>query len=99
VFDHDKVTCDEMLAKSRQTSPDEDAVAAGVSTYGAVIGYNSNGKVGNDVEVKLTAKPAKVGDRIAMCVNATLPIKNGKHTGKDLVATGLIEGTFCGERK
>ena len=99
VFNHDKATCEQLLAKSRQVPEGEESVGFGIGSLGPSIGYDANGLIGKAVEVKLVTKPAKAGDPMAMCVKATLPVKIGKNKGKTLVAEGLVEGKFCGERK
>lgn len=100
VFNHDKATCEQLLAPSRQVPAGEESIAFGAGgSFGPSIGYDANGKVGDGVDAKLTKKPAKQGDAMAMCVKATLPVKIGKNKGKDLVAEGLVQGTFCGDRK
>lgn len=99
VFNHDKVTCEQLLAPSRTSSSDEVFISAGLSSYGPAVAYNTTAKLGPGVEVKLTTKPAKPGDRMAMCVKATVPFKSGEHAGKSMLIEGLLAGSFCGERK
>ena len=99
LYNHDKTTCEQILAPSRTVPEGEESVGFGVGGYGPSIGYDSNGVIGQGNEVKLVKKPSKVGDPIAMCVKAKLPIKIGKNKGKELVAEGLVEGKYCGERK
>lgn len=111
LYDHDKVTCEEMLttqvaeimelAKARGKQNDEIQVRVATGGLGNAIGLGGNTKMDSSVKAELVAKPAKVGDRTAICLTepAEYDLQIGPHKGKKLVMKGLFEGEFCGSRE
>ena len=111
LYDHDKVTCEEMLAtqiadimrlnKERGKSNDEYSVRVATGGMGNAIGLGANTWMGDTVKAKLVTKPGKVGDDVAICLTAPVEyeLQVGPHKGKKLVMKGLFSGKYCGERK
>ena len=103
VFNHDQVTCEQVLSKAgRQTGPDEIAIRGSVGgSFGNGLGIDSTAQMGADVDVKLAGKAgSKPGDTVTMCVAGhTLEPKVGAHKGKKVTIKGALSGTYCGVMK
>ncbi len=98
VFNHDKVTCAEMLGAGREIPDGELWVRASVgktmTTRG--VGFNEHAEI--DIDVTLTsAAGAKPGDQVSLCVPRTelVPAK-GPHAGKKVVVSGTMTAAWCG---
>jgi hypothetical protein len=100
VFNHDKTTCDEMLAGARAIQDGEKSVTVSAGgTFGAGISYDANTQMGTGISGSLKTKPAKPGDPIAICIKGTLDLQIGDDKGKKLAVEGEVDGQFCGDRK
>ncbi|HEY5923007.1 MAG TPA: hypothetical protein VIV11_15110 [Kofleriaceae bacterium] len=101
LFNHDKVTCEDMLNKAGRPIPDGEisvrAFAAGAGMTGKGIAIDSHTQMGGPVTL-LSDKPKAAGDVVKVCVdNAAFKPIAGRYKDKDVVVTGLFEGTYCGE--
>ena len=98
VFNHDKVTCADLLGAGREPADGEIWVRAGVgktiTTRG--VGFNEHTEI--DIAVTLTsAAAAKPGDMVTMCVPRTeLAPAKGPYAGKKVVVSGTMTAAWCG---
>jgi hypothetical protein len=103
-FNHDKVTCEEMLAGMR-TVPDGEVQARAFlavkesefTTH--VVAVQSDHQMMK--EVTLVKKPEKAGDPLALCVPDEVAWDGmaGDLKGKPVSVQGLFRGRFCGKKK
>ncbi len=101
LYNHDKVTCEEVLAGSREIPADEVSARVGMGMANT-IGFGANTLMDdNKVKAKMVTKAGKVGDNVAICLTepAEYKLQVGPHKGKKLVMKGLFQGKYCGERK
>ena len=111
LYDHDKVTCEEILAtktadivrltQERAKSNDEFSVRVSAGRANSIsLGANTL-MSDTKVKAKIVTKADKVGDKLAICLTAAAEyeLQVGPHKGKKLVMKGLFEGKYCGERK
>ncbi len=102
LFNHDKVTCEQMLAPSRLVAEGEIEVRASGSAEGGFgDGLAIHEFTRLDVEVKLAQEPREVGDTVGVDVPKPKELVPtiGVLKGKSVVISGLFQGKFCGERK
>ncbi|MBL8624298.1 MAG: hypothetical protein JNK64_23530 [Myxococcales bacterium] len=98
VFNHDKVTCADLLGAGRAVADGEIWVRASVgkkiTTRG--IGFNEHAEL--DVDVKQTSAAAtKPGDQVSLCVPRTeLAPAKGAYAGKKVVVSGTMSAAWCG---
>jgi hypothetical protein len=101
LFNHDKVTCDDLLNKTGRPIPDGEvsvrafAAGAGMTGKGVAIGVHT--QMGGNVTL-VSDKPKAVGDIVSVCVDnvAFKPIA-GDYKDKQVVVNGLFSGKYCGE--
>lgn len=99
-FNHDKTTCDEMLAGARSIQDGEKSVTVSAGgQFGAGVSYDANTQMGTGISGSLKTKPAKAGDPIAICIKGTVDLQIGDDKGKKLAVEGEVDGQFCGDRK
>jgi hypothetical protein len=101
VFNHDKTTCDQVMNKSgREIVAGEISVrafAAGAGMTGKGVAIDAHTQMGGNVTLA-SDKPAAIGDVVKVCVDnvAFKPIA-GTYKDKEVVVSGLLSGTYCGE--
>ena len=100
VFNHDKTTCEMMLASSRQVPEGEESITVSAGgRFGAGLGYEANTQMGDKIKATLKTKPEKVGDPMAICIKGSFELQVGESKGKKIAVEGEVTGTYCGERK
>jgi hypothetical protein len=100
VFNHDKTTCEMMLAGARQVPEGEQSITVSAGgTFGAGIGYDANTQMGDKISGTVKTKPEKVGDPMAICIKGSFDLSVGEHKGKRIAVEGEVTGKYCGERK
>jgi hypothetical protein len=100
VFNHDKTTCEMMLAGARQVPDGEQSVTVSAGgQFGAGISYDANTQMGKKISGTLKTKPEKAGDPMAICIKGSFDLSIGEAKGKKLSVEGEVTGQYCGERK
>jgi len=103
LYNHDKATCDELLNKAGRQVPEDEisvrAFAAGAGMTGKGVAIDAHTQMGGPVTLA-SDKPKAVGDVVKVCVDnvAFKPIA-GRYKDKQVVISGLFEGTYCGDMK
>ena len=101
LFSNREATCDELLNKAgRHVAEDEVSVrafAAGPGMTGKGVGIDAHTQMGASASL-IGAPPKAVGDVVKICVDDTTfkPIA-GAYKDKQVVVSGLFQGTYCGE--
>lgn len=101
VFDHDKVTCGDFLARQRSIPSGETTVRAYVPDNGRVrtVGIGVHSQMVRHARLETSSET--VGDKVAICVTEPTVFTPviGDFKGKPVSIQGLIEGKFCGKRE
>lgn len=100
LFNHDKVTCDELTSmKGRRVADGEVTVAAftgGAGLMGSGVMVTPHTEFGLAIDL-VSEAPAKVGDKVALCVaEKSFTPRVGDYADKAIKIAGLMEGTWCG---
>jgi hypothetical protein len=100
VFDHDQVTCEGAVRGVRTPQPNEVAlhVYAGASDALRAIGFGEHTEQG--ISARLDRRPARAGDRIAICVpdEVSFTPESGRFVGQTITVVGRFEAEFCGSQ-
>jgi len=100
VFNHAKVTCEQVLSKSGRAVEDDEIdvrANAGKSLMTKGIGFDAHSQLGVEVALMGPA-PAKPGDTVTLCAPETTFKPNvGEFKGKSVTVSGTFFGTWCGE--
>jgi hypothetical protein len=97
VFNHDQVTCEQVLSGARSIPPGEIDVRAYVDERGSMASVSIGSKTNFAQGVELARKPAKEGDPIAICVSNVKWVGGGG-AGSTYEVNGLFQGPYCGQR-
>ncbi|MBT9560630.1 MAG: hypothetical protein IV100_31690 [Myxococcales bacterium] len=100
VFNHAKVTCEQVLSKSGRSVEDGEIdvrANAGKTMMSKGIGFDAHSQLGVEIALMGTA-PTKPGDKVTLCApETTFKPTAGEFKGKSVTVSGTFTGTWCGE--
>lgn len=100
VFNHAKVTCEQVLSKSGRMVEDGEIdvrANAGKGLMSKGIGFDAHSQLGVEVAL-MGAAPSKPGDQVTLCApETTFKPTVGEFKGKSVTVSGTFMGTWCGE--
>jgi hypothetical protein len=100
VFNHAKVTCEQVLSKSGRSVEDGEIdvrANAGKGLMSKGIGFDAHSQLGIEVAL-MGAAPSKPGDKVMLCApETTFKPTVGEFKDKSVTVSGAFIGTWCGE--
>lgn len=97
-FNHDGVTCEEILAGTRQKPDDEQMINVAQMSRGTFVTWAPDSSGGVESKMEVINDTDEPGETLTGCLPeaVTLPGK-GPNEGKTLVVQGRLDAEYCGE--